>query len=137
VRVVLDTNVFVSGVFFAGMPGRILDAWGEDRVSLVISPPILDEYYRVGARLSEQHPGVDLNPVLALLAVEAEIVDAPALATGVCADPDDDKFLACALAADVRVVVSGDRHLLDVSPWESVEVLTPRQFVARYLKANS
>jgi predicted nucleic acid-binding protein len=52
-------------------------------------------------------------------------------------DPDDDKFLACARSAGVPIVVSGDKHLLEVSGWESIDVLKPRQFVDRYLKANS
>jgi predicted nucleic acid-binding protein len=44
VRVILDTNVFVSGVFFTGPPARILQAWSAGQLSLVISPDILDEY---------------------------------------------------------------------------------------------
>lgn len=114
-RVILDTNVFVSGVFFTGPPARILEAWSAGRLSLVISPDILDEYYRVGVRLAEQYPKVDLNPAIALLAVEAEIVEASRLAESVSEDPDDDKFLACAKSAGVSVIVSGDKHLLDVS----------------------
>ena len=70
---------------------------------------------------------------LTLLAIHSELVDAPDLPEPVCEDPDDDKFLACALAAGVEVVVSGDRHLLRVSGWSGIEVLTPRQFVERYL----
>lgn len=107
------------------------------KLSIVISPAILDEYYRVGVRLAERHPDIDLNPAIALLAVEAEIVEAPGLAEGVSEDPDDDKFLACAKSAGVSVIVSGDKHLLQVSGWESIDVLKPRQFLDRYPKANS
>jgi putative PIN family toxin of toxin-antitoxin system len=48
VRVVLDTNVFISGVFFTGPPYRILEAWRDARIQIVVSPHILDEYKRVG-----------------------------------------------------------------------------------------
>jgi AbrB family looped-hinge helix DNA binding protein len=48
VRIVLDTNVLVSGVFFGGPPGRILEAWRDRRIQLVLSPEILGEYQRVG-----------------------------------------------------------------------------------------
>jgi predicted nucleic acid-binding protein len=65
--------------------------------------------------LSEQYPDVDLNPAIALLAVEAEIVEPSKLLEPVADDPDDDKFLACAKSAAVSVIVSGDKHLLDVS----------------------
>jgi predicted nucleic acid-binding protein len=44
VRIVLDTNVFVSAVFFGGVPGRILEAWRDARLQLVLSAAILDEF---------------------------------------------------------------------------------------------
>jgi putative PIN family toxin of toxin-antitoxin system len=52
VRVVLDTNVLVSGVFFGGLPGRILEAWRDGKLTLIVSPAILDEYLRVGRVLA-------------------------------------------------------------------------------------
>jgi predicted nucleic acid-binding protein len=58
VRIVLDTNVFVSGVFFGDVPGRILDAWRDARVRLVLSAEILEEYQRVGQVLGARYPGV-------------------------------------------------------------------------------
>jgi putative PIN family toxin of toxin-antitoxin system len=134
VRVVLDTNVVMSGLFFGGVPGRILQAWQADRLGLVISPSILEEYRRVGAVLARRHPGVDFEPFAALLMLRSELVDAPAhLRSSVSVDPDDDKFLACAAAARAGVIVSGDSHLLNVSGWTGVEVLRPRTFVERYL----
>ena len=108
-RIVLDTNVFVSAVFFDGVPGRILEAWRDGRLHLVLSAAILDEYQRVGQVLSAPSTGVDLEPILALLTVEAEIIEAPALPEQVSPDPDDDKFLACAVAAKARFVVSGPK----------------------------
>ena len=98
-RIVLDTNVFVSGVFFGGPPGRILEAWRDGRVELMISHEIIDEYVRVGKRLSEQFPGVELAPALDLIGASATLVVAQPLSESVCRDPDDDKFLACAVAA--------------------------------------
>ena len=87
----------------------------------------------MGLVLSDRYEGADIESLLTLLAIHSELVDAPDLPELVCEDPDDDKFLACALAAGVEVVVSGDRHLLRVSGWSGIEVLTPRQFVERYL----
>jgi len=133
VRIVLDTNVLISGVFFGGLPGRILEAWRDGQIHLVLSPEILDEYQRVGDQIGEQHQGVDLGPFLRLLAVNAEIVDAPGLTEGISRDPDDDKFLACAIAAGVGVIVSGDKDLIASSGWRDVRVLRPRQFVDQLL----
>ncbi|MCZ0934684.1 MAG: putative toxin-antitoxin system toxin component, PIN family [Gemmatimonadetes bacterium] len=125
-RIVLDTNVFVSGVFFGGHPGGILEAWRDGRVSVVVSQEIIEEYVRVGQRLSSRFPGVDLTPALDLLGASATLVEAPPLAEPVCRDADDDKFIACAIAAGVKYVVSGDRDLLDVSPYRTVLVVRPR-----------
>ena len=97
-RVILDTNVFVSGVFFSGPPYQILKAWRDGKIQLVVSPEIFDEYQRVGEILSEQLSKVDLSPIIDLLAVEAKLVLPPPLPQPVGTDPDDDKFLACALA---------------------------------------
>jgi putative PIN family toxin of toxin-antitoxin system len=133
VRIVLDTNVFVSAVFFGGLPGRILEAWRDGRVQLVLSVDILDEYQRVGRVLASEHAGVDLEPFLALLAVEAEVVEAPALPALVSSDPDDDKFLACALAGGVVAIVSGDRDLLVLDGWRELRILRPRQFADQFL----
>jgi predicted nucleic acid-binding protein len=58
VRVILDTNVFVSGVFFSGPPYQILEAWKDDRFHLIISQDILAEYSRVAEILSSQFPAI-------------------------------------------------------------------------------
>lgn len=133
-RLVVDTNVFVSGVFFRGPPYEILDAWRRRKVELVASPEILDEYMRTGEELSREFGGVDLAPWLQLLNARATVIEAPPLERQVCSDPDDDKFLACALAGRVRLVTSGDKALLRVSGYSGVIVMTPRSFVDRHLR---
>ena len=81
-----------------------------------------------------RYEGIDFEPFAALLAIYAEVIDAPELMEPpVSDDPADDKFLACAVAASVKVIVSGDAHLLGVSGWNGMEVLRPRAFANRYL----
>lgn len=133
-NVVLDTNVFVSGVFFSGIPGKLLEGWRDGRITLVTSPMILEEYRRVGDYLSARHEGVDLQPFLSLAATAGLVVEDVDLPDQICEDPDDDKFLACAIASGSKVIVSGDKHLLRVSGWRGIEVLTPRSFQERYLR---
>ena len=53
-RIILDTNVFISGIFFTSPPFQILKAWRDGRVQLLVSPSILDEYQRIGAELALQ-----------------------------------------------------------------------------------
>ena len=132
-RVVIDTNVFISGVFFGGPPFQILKAWRDGRIQLLLTMEILEEYDRVSETLAEQFPGIDLDQVFDLLAVEAETILAPSLPKPVCDDPEDDKFLACALAGKTRMIISGDKHLLKVSGYRGIAVIRPREFVDGYL----
>lgn len=132
-KVIVDTNVFVSGVFFSGPPNQILKAWREGEFELVLSPEILEEYRRVANVLAEGFPPIDLQALLALVEREAEFHDALALPKPICDDPDDDKFLACAIASGAKVIVSGDKHLLKVSGFNNIEIIKPRIFVDTYL----
>lgn len=132
-KVVLDTNVFVSGVFFKGPPYQILKAWQEGKIELIVSPEILDEYRRVGEILAEDYHAINLSPMLGLLIRYATVYSAPPLPIRICDDPDDDKFFACALASGVATIVSGDRHLLKASGYQGTVVLKPRDFIDKYL----
>ena len=128
-RIVLDTNVLVSGIFFGGPPGEILHAWRSGEVQFVLSPEILEEYQQVGEELAARYEGADLRPFLDLLVVHAEMVVGMPLPEPVCDDPEDDKFVACAVAANVSYIVSGDKHLLRVSGYQGIEIVRPRTFV--------
>ena len=72
-KVVMDTNVFVSGVFFSGPPYQILKAWQLGEFELIVSREILDENRRVGEILGEEHPGVDLKPILNFVLEHAKV----------------------------------------------------------------
>jgi uncharacterized protein len=130
VRAVLDTNVVASGLFFGGVPRTILDLLSKGAFELVLSPAILDEYQRIYARLATRHSALtSRQPILDLLAYGTLVSD-PEVEDAITRDPDDDKFLLCARAT-AAVVISGDRHLLDATGWEGVQVLTPRAFLSR------
>lgn len=133
-NVILDTNVVLSGIFFGGVPGRLLEAWRAGAITLVLSPSILAEYRQAARELEARYGPLDFDAFVSLLLVHSELVDAPAhLPTPVCTDQDDDKFLACALASSGKVIITGDRALLAVNGWNDIEIVTPRTFVDRYL----
>jgi uncharacterized protein len=138
VRAIVDTNVILSALFFGGLPGRILEAWRERHFTLVLSAPILAEYREAGAEFEAQYGGSDFEAFAALIVVNSEIVDASAhLPEQVCTDADDDKFLACALAAGVNIIVSGDKRLRAATGWNGIAIVTPRQFVERYISDSA
>ena len=132
-KVVVDTNVVISGVFFGGMPSRVLEAWRDGEFDLVVSPEVLEEYRRVGEELTARFPGISLAPFLALLVMNAEIVEAPGLSDQVSRDRDDDKFIACALAANCQTIISGDKDLLEVTGYQDLKVVAPREFLESVL----
>jgi len=132
-RVILDTNVFVSAVFFGGIPLSIVDKWRAGGFTLVVTEEILAEYRIVCDRLTSRFRGLDPRPHLEMVEVNAEMYTAIPILETVSADPDDDKFIACALACNGKLIVSGDKHLLDVNGYRGIEVLKPREFADRYL----
>jgi putative PIN family toxin of toxin-antitoxin system len=99
---------------------------------MVVSPEILEEYIRVGSEFSSQRANFDFERFLALLLSGSLLVEAVPGPSQICADPDDDKFIHCALAAGAPYIISGDRHLLDVSGHGGVQVIRPREFVEEH-----
>ncbi len=136
-RVVLDTNVFVSGIFFIGPPHQILEAWRDGKVQLLVSPPILEEYHRVGVELASHFQNIDLKPFLDLLFIHSEIVLAPTLPPIIHDDPSDDKFLEAAVAGEASHIISGNKHLLKLSEYQGIQIIKPRDFVQMYLKGEA
>ena len=133
-RVVLDTNVVVSGLFFSGPPSVILEEVFSGRVAIVLTAGIIDEYMRVVAELAKRYPRVDAEALLDEIIRRGEVRPSVTLLHSICVDPSDDKFFECAVAGKAKLIVSGDRHLLDASGTFGVEVLTPRAFVENYLQ---
>ncbi|MBZ5639627.1 MAG: putative toxin-antitoxin system toxin component, PIN family [Acidobacteriia bacterium] len=132
-RVVLDTNVLISAIFFSGPPSRILSAWLEDKFELAVSAEILAEYRGTATRIGEKFPQVDVAVVLDRIALHALLVLPVGLPDDACEDRDDVKFLACALGARAQYVVTGDRALLRTSGYQGIEVVSPRRFLAQHL----
>lgn len=132
-KIVLDTNVLVSGIFFGGVPGEILETWSSGRFTLALSPSIIDEYRRVGAVLEERHGDLGFSELLTIIVGNSDIVNVVDDEVGVSRDPADDKFLACASSAGAEIIVSGDEDLLSIGSWKDVRILSPREFLDAHL----
>jgi len=128
VRVVVDTTVFISS-FFGGNPRAVIDLWKTGRLTLCLSQDILDEYIEVLRRLGlDSTP--ELDELLELFAAGSHIlftIKTPEVR--VVSDPDDDRFIACAMALKAAYIVTGDKALLDVRHYEGIQVVTPRAFL--------
>ena len=133
-RIVLDTNVLISGIFFGGPPSEILKFWAQSKIKIILSKQILSEYQRVAEKLSAKHPSVDIEPIIRLFTIFGEFVDTKGISETICEDKDDNKFIECAIAGQCKLIVSGDKHLLNISGYKGIEVLKPRNFVDTHLK---
>jgi len=134
-KVILDTNVLLSGVFFDGTPGRVLDLWKQGKFQLVASPEILGEYATASDELARKFLEIDLSKILETISAHAEIYFSPPLDRQVCDDPTDDKFLACAVVSVADVIVTGDKALLRIGKFGATHILTARQFMLRFEKS--
>jgi hypothetical protein len=133
-RVVLDTNVFVSSLLSTeGTPAQLLNAWREGRYMLVTSPAIIAEVVEVleSPRISKKYliRHQDVENLVDVLKTDAVLVPGEAGVKGsVPRDPRDEMFLACAIDANADCIVSGDRHLLDLQTFRGIPILTVNEF---------
>jgi uncharacterized protein len=128
VKAVIDTNVVLSGFFFGGVPGQVLEGWRDGAFVAVLSADIIAEYREAAMELEAKFGPTSFETFVALLLVNSEVMDAPSLPEQVCSDPHDDKFLACAIASGTQVIVSGDKALLAATGWSAIAVVTPLHF---------
>ncbi len=133
-KVVLDTNVLISGIFFSGPPSEILRAWQKGIIRIITSEQILSEYQRVADELQKQFPDIHVDNILELLTIHSEVVDTKRIKITECVDPDDNKFFECAIVGKCYLIISGDKHLLKLSGYQEISVLKPREFLDKYLK---
>lgn len=134
-RVVVDTNVLVSGVLSKkGAPAELLDAWRAGRYTLLSSPEIIAEvravfhypHIRDKYRLSED----EIESIITLLELNSVVVSTDAeLSEVISDDPKDEMFLACAQKGNADFIVSGDHHLLDLGFYKTIPILSARQFM--------
>ena len=135
ISIILDTNVFISGIFWSGPPYLILDAWRQKKIKLIYSVEILEEYLRISKFLSKKYKQIDIFPFIDLVTLHGELHTPIVLENSVTADRDDDKFIACALGANCNIIISGDKDLLTVNGYAGIEVLKPVPFLKKHIKA--
>lgn len=126
-RVVIDTNVFVSALHFGGVLAAIFDLLRQGAFQLYLSPPIVAEIREVLAERfawTEDELAAFLSPILA----EATFVW-PSSVVSVCDDEDDNRILECALEAHADVIVTGDKDLLRLGQFQNIPVVAPRAFL--------
>jgi putative PIN family toxin of toxin-antitoxin system len=133
-KVVIDTNLFVSS-FLEGNPRRTIDLWKKGKIILCLSKDILEEYINVLQRVGLKDED-EIEELLSLFGKGVNIVFTAktprimALET----DPDDDKFIECAVALKAEIVITGDKALRAINEYGEIKILTPQQFLKYFKK---
>jgi len=133
IRAVIDTSIFIRAIIKPrGTVGPILQGLRNADYQLVYSDPLLAELAEVLARprLAAKYglTTEDIATVLSLSLLRGEPV-VPARRIGVCRDPNDNMVLEAAVAGQVDAIVSGDKDLLTLSPFDGIPVLSPAAFL--------
>lgn len=127
-RVVVDTNVWISGLLWKGKPHSIILLARSGVIRVVYCESMLTELL---AKLRDafDFPLAALNVLEAEIRSLGELVEITESLRVVVDDPDDDKFLECALVGQVPILISGDRHLLSIKSFRSINVMSPSEFL--------
>ncbi len=132
IRVVIDTNIFVSS-FFGGNPKKIIDLWKNEEIALCLSKDILDEYIDVLQRVGLKDEN-EIGELLSFFAKGFNILfttNVPQI-KAVKDDPDDDKFIECAVALKADIIITGDKALITIGKYMGIKILTPQEFLKTY-----
>jgi putative PIN family toxin of toxin-antitoxin system len=129
-KVVIDTNVFVSS-FFGAKPRKVIDLWKKGDITICLSPAIIEEYINVLRRLGlEEEP--EIGELIDLFAKSYHllfITKTPSLKI-VRKDPADDKFIECAVALKAEAIVTGDKRLKAIKDYMGINILSPEEFLS-------
>lgn len=137
IRIVLDTNLFVSALLKPDSnPDRIINLVREEKVLLLISDDICNEimrvlfYPKIRKRLATSDE--ELQNFVKLLRTVAIVTIGTTTLPPLAADPDDTKYLICAVEGRADYIVSGDHHLTDLVIYQGIRVVTPAEFIEIY-----
>lgn len=133
-KVVLDTNVFLSGILFGGNPREVVRAWLAKQFILCISPELKAEILNK-LRLKFLVPTPVVDYVADVLDTNSEKY-IPKKKVNLCRDPEDNFLLELALESRVDYLISGDKFVLELKQYKSTKIITPKEFL-RILQSHN
>lgn len=131
-RIVLDTNVLISGVFFGGFPRKILSSIVTRKLTAYATAEIINEYEEIVQEMIDRKQG-HINRTILVPLIKAMEIITPSSHIEICRDPDDDKFLECAKDSHALYIISGDKDLLAVEKYENIQIVTAKNFYEKHL----
>ncbi|HEV8360556.1 MAG TPA: putative toxin-antitoxin system toxin component, PIN family [Candidatus Thermoplasmatota archaeon] len=135
-RTVADANVLISAFIASGPPHRFFRHCLARRVTLIVSPPMLEELTGVLRRPKFKLSPAEVSGVVQIVAEAAEIVEARERHGIVPDDPDDDVIMSAAIDGRAAYIVTGDKALLDLSTYEGIDIMPVAKFLREILKES-
>ena len=127
-RIVIDTNVVASAVFFGGRPAELLRMVIRHEHLAVATDEIVDEYQATISYLLDKYGGKKMQLSIVPIFSAMEIIQATSKVE-ICRDPDDNKFVSCAIDGHCYYVVSGDKDLLSLEQFGNIKIVTVAEFL--------
>jgi len=127
-KAVMDTNVFVSGIFWEGnFCSSVIKKWRNGEFDLITSIEILDEFVRTLKSFKIRMPDDMINEWRNLIIENSTIVESITKIDVVKDDPDDNKFIEAAVAGKADIIISQDKHLLKVGEYKGIKIIGPEE----------
>jgi len=141
VKVVLDTNIIISGIISSkSYLRKILNLWHNKKISLVLTKGIIKEILQVLKRPKikgkYQLSDKKIYKIKKSLTKDSIIVSPKKQIRIVIEYPDDDKFISCAIASKAKYIISGDKHLLDLKKYKNIKIVNAKDFLTYYGKGR-
>lgn len=136
IKIVIDTNVFISS-FLGGNPRKIIKLWEDGKIYWCLSNDIIDEYIAVLQKMGLQNDQ-EIHELLKIFAEGHNIIfttNTPKIEI-IDEDPDDNKFIECAVELEAQYIVSGDNHLKKIKKYMNILIVSPRDFLEEIKKLN-
>ena len=129
-RIVLDTNVFISGIFWEGnFCSKIIDKWRKGIFQLVSSPKLVEELVETLRSFKISMPEEMIQEWKNLIIETSIMVDPIVAVKAVKDDPEDDKFVEAAVYGEADFIVSQDKHLLKLKEYNKIKILKPEEAI--------
>jgi putative PIN family toxin of toxin-antitoxin system len=128
IKVVIDTNIYISAIFWGGKPREVIDLGRDKKVQIFTSPDIEDEISEK-LRVKFNLPGSEVNQILFDFSTFTFPIIVKEKYQVVSKDPDDDKFVECAMQCHADFIVTGDYHLLDIKEYSGIKILSASEFL--------
>ncbi len=127
-KVVIDTNIYISAIFWSGNPRKIVDLGRKEKILVFICSEIeneITEKLKTKFRLKAE----EINQIVLDFSSFTIPVKISKRVQAVVDDPEDNKFIECAIASKAKYIISGDNHLLKLKRYNKIEIITARDYL--------